>query len=58
MKLVQKENRQLRIEDCRLPEFLAKGYAEVTPEKTERLPDKTERLPEKHAAQRKKGKVS
>ena len=58
MKLVQKENRQLRIEDCRLPEFLAKGYAEVTPDKTERLPDKTERLPEKHAAQRKKGKVS
>lgn len=51
MKLVQKENRQLRIEDCRLPEFLAKGYAEVTQAKTERLP-------EKNAAQRKKGKVS
>ena len=51
MKLVQKENRQLRIEDCRLTEFLAKGYAEVTPEKTERPP-------EKNAAQRKKGKVS
>ena len=39
MKLVQKENRQLRIEDCRLPEFLAKGYAEVTQAKTERPQD-------------------
>ena len=51
MKLVQKENRQLRIEDCRLPEFLAKGYAEVTQAKTERPTDK-------NAAQRNKGKVS
>ena len=58
MKLVQKENRQLRIEDCRIPEFLAKGYAEVTQAKTKRPPEKTERPPDKNAAQRKKGKVS
>lgn len=51
MKLVQKENRQLRIEDSRLAEFLANGYAEVTQAETERTQ-------EKNAAQRKKGKVS
>ena len=48
---MQKENRQLRIEDCRLPEFLAKGYAEVTQAETERPQ-------EKNAAQRKKGKTT
>lgn len=51
MKLVQKENRQLRIEDSRLPEFLSKGYVEVTQAEAERPQ-------EKNTAQRKKGKAS
>lgn len=51
MKLVQKENRQLRIEDSLLHEFLAKGYVEVTQAETERPQ-------EKNTAQRKKGKTT
>lgn len=51
MKLVQKENRQLRIEDSRLAEFIARGYAEV-------MLVPTDRQQENGAPQRKKGKTS
>lgn len=29
MKIVQKKNKQLRIDDARLPEFLAQGFVEI-----------------------------
>lgn len=38
MKLVQKGNRQLRIEDSRLQEFLAKGYTEIVRQSAESKP--------------------